>query len=414
MVSVLTLILLAILFSSTLVILAIWLYLMIFTLRSLRAAPKLELFPTGNKNRDLYYSHTRVSIIVPARNEERHIRKCLQSILKQDYPNIEIIAVNDSSSDRTREIIQEYSSSVRSGITIIHVDVQDKPEGWSGKNWACYQGYLRASGDLFLFLDADTVLTSSFTISTAISYLCEYNLDALTVRPKLLCQDTWAKITLPMLSTLLHVRRMQQINNPLNRTSGYLFGCFYLITRESYEAIGTHRAVKGEIIEDAAIGKRIRNQNYLLRAVIGDGCIESIFRGRWSILQRIVVPRYHKRKTTTILAAMVVFFITLYPFILFPILFTPSLYLNGDELFLHGLAVTIDLLSIGAIISTSIIQLKFSIFESLLYALASPVAGTIISLGFIIYIIDARINDTLVSWHGRKYTIAKGVDGSTV
>ena len=411
-----SLILFAILFSSTLVVLAIWLYLMISTLRSLKMTPQLGLFPAGNRNRNLCHNHTRVSIIIPARNEERHIRKCLESLHKQDYLNVEIIAVNDSSSDRTREIIQEYSKLVGSGITIIHVDVQYKPEGWSGKNWACYQGYLRASGDLFLFLDADTVLTSSFTISTAISYLYEYSLDALTVRPKLLCQDTWAKITLPMLSTLLHVGRMQQINNQLNRTGGYLFGCFYLITRESYEAIGTHRAVKGEIIEDAAIGKRIRNHNYLLRAFIGDACIESIFRGRWNVLQRIVVPRYHKRKTTTILAAMGVFFITLYPFILFPLSFTPLLDLNGDDndLFLHGLAITIPLLSIGAIISTSLIQLKFSIFESLLYALASPVAGTIISLGFIIYIVDAKINDTLVSWRGRKYTIAKGIEGSTI
>ena len=73
---------------------------------------------------------------------------------------------------------------------------------------------------------------------------------------------------------------------------------------------------------------------------------------------------------------------------------------------LHSLAVTIDLLSIATIISTSIIQLKFSLFESLIYALASPVAGTIISLGFIVYIIDARINDTLVSWRDRKYTTA--------
>ena len=406
MVAVSTLILFAVLFSSTLVVLFIWLYLMICTLRSLKTSPKLELFPKESKKSDLCNSPSRVSIIIPARNEEGHIRKCLESLLKQNYLNIEIVAVNDSSSDRTREIILEYSNLTRSGIPIILVDAQDKPDGWSGKNWACYQGYLRASGDLLLFLDADTVLLSSCTISTAVAYFEENNLDALTVRPKLLCQDTWAKITLPMLSTLLHVRRMQQINNPLNRTSGYLFGCFYLITRQIYEAIGTHRAVKGEIIEDAAIGRRIRNQNYLLRAVIGDHCIESIFRGRWNVLQRIVVPRYHKRKTTTILATMGVFFLTLYPFILLPLSFTSLLYLNGDDndLLLHSLAVTIDLLSIAIIISTSIIQLKFSIFESLIYALASPVAGTIISLGFIIYIIDARINDTLVSWRDRKYT----------
>jgi chlorobactene glucosyltransferase len=138
----------AVLFSSTLVVLFIWLYLMICTLRSLKTSPKLELFPKESKKLDLCNSHSRVSIIIPARNEEGHIRKCLESLLKQNYLNIEIVAINDSSSDRTREIIQEYSNLTRPGIPIILVDAQDKPDGWSGKNWACYQGYLRASGEL--------------------------------------------------------------------------------------------------------------------------------------------------------------------------------------------------------------------------------------------------------------------------
>lgn len=182
--------------------------------------------------------------------------------------------------------------------------------------------------------------------------------------------------------------------------------CFYLITRKIYEAIGTHRAVKDEIIEDAAIGRRIRNQNYVLRAVSGDRYIESIFRGRWNVLQIIVVPRYHKRKTATKLVATGIFFLTLYPFILLPFSFSPISTLNNDDndLFFRNMVITINLLAIAIIISTSLIQLKFGIFENLIYALASPVAGTIISLGFIFYIIDARINDTLVDWRGRKYT----------
>jgi hypothetical protein len=155
----------------------------------------------------------------------------------------------------------------------------------------------------------------------AVAYFRENNLDTLTVRPKLLCQDTWAKITLPMLLTLLYMRHsVLRTKNPQNKTSGYLYGCFYLITRKIYEAIGTHRAVKDEIIEDAAIGRRIRNQNYVLRAVSGDRYIESIFRGRWNVLQRIVVPRYQKRKTATKLVATGIFFLTLYPFILLPFL----------------------------------------------------------------------------------------------
>jgi chlorobactene glucosyltransferase len=398
----------SILVSSMLFVCIMWLYFMICTVRSLRQSPKLGLFHNQTEILSFENSPPRVSIIIPARNEEGHIRKCLDSLLNQNYSNVEIVAVNDSSSDSTREIMQEYYDLNKSKMTIIVVNADDKPEGWSGKNWACYHGYLRSSGDLFLFLDADTILLSSSTISMAVAYFRENNLDTLTVRPKLLCQDTWAKITLPMLLTLLYMRHsVLRIKNPQNKTSGYLYGCFYLITRKIYEAIGTHRAVKDEIIEDAAIGRRIRNQNYVLRAVSGDRYIESIFRGRWNVLQRIVVPRYQKRKTATKLVATGIFFLTLYPFILLPFLFSPisTLNNNDNDLFFRNVVITINLLAIAIIISTSLIQLKFGIFENLIYALASPIAGTIISLGFIFYIIDARINDTLVDWRGRKYTM---------
>jgi hypothetical protein len=88
-------------------------------------------------------------------------------------------------------------------------------------------------------------------------------------------------------------------------------------------------------------------------------------------------------------------------------LFSPisTLNNNDNDLFFRNIVITINLLAIAIIISTSLIQLKFGIFENLIYALASPIAGTIISLGFIFYIIDARINDTLVNWRGRKYTM---------
>ena len=94
-----------------------------------------------------------VSIVLPARNEEKYIEKCLDSLLKQDYSNYEIIVINDSSSDNTEEIIKRYR---KSHSKIIYVNAQPKPKGWAGKNWACYQGYLHSKGDLFLFTDADT------------------------------------------------------------------------------------------------------------------------------------------------------------------------------------------------------------------------------------------------------------------
>ena len=85
-------------------------------------APKLDFFPIEEKTFGLGNRHPSVSIIIPARNEEGHIRKCLESLLEQNYLNIEIIAINDSSSDRTREIILEYSNLARSRTKIIQLD----------------------------------------------------------------------------------------------------------------------------------------------------------------------------------------------------------------------------------------------------------------------------------------------------
>src|SRR4030095_9517500 len=122
-----------------------WIYFLIYTIKSLREVPKLSIFKSYM---NIFFP--KVSIILPARNEELYIEKCLGSLLKQDYSNYEIIAINDSSSDRTGEIIQKYSTI---NSKIIFINAEPKPEGWTGKNWACYQGYIKSSGQLFLFTD---------------------------------------------------------------------------------------------------------------------------------------------------------------------------------------------------------------------------------------------------------------------
>ena len=124
-------------------------YFLIYSIKSIKDVPKLSPLKTF---KDIHFPM--VSIILPSRNEEKYIEKCLDSLLRQDYPNYEIIAINDSSSDKTGEIIKRYSMA---HSKIIYVDAQPKPEGWTGKNWACYQGYLQSKGELFLFTDADTI-----------------------------------------------------------------------------------------------------------------------------------------------------------------------------------------------------------------------------------------------------------------
>ncbi|HEX6378690.1 MAG TPA: glycosyltransferase, partial [Nitrososphaeraceae archaeon] len=169
-------------------------------LKSLKKSPKLE-FDSGRYNQIGKINADddnlpKVSIIVPARNEEKYISKCLDSLLEQDYSKFEIIVINDSSEDGTWDIIQKYAQNHKQSITSINAD--PKPDGWAGKSWACYQGYLKTSGDVLMLTDADTIHSQSI-LSLAMGYFMEQKLDALTAIPRLLCEDVWTKITLPLI-----------------------------------------------------------------------------------------------------------------------------------------------------------------------------------------------------------------------
>jgi chlorobactene glucosyltransferase len=379
-------------------IIATWLYLVAYVVKSLKQTPLLDSFEKST----IIKNFPKVSIILPARNEEKYIARCLDSLLKQDYPNFEIIAINDSSTDRTEVIMQHYAAR---DPRILVVNAKSKPVGWVGKNWACYQGYLRATGNLLLFTDADTVHLPS-TMSLSVKHLIFENLDALTAIPKLLCKDFWTKITLPMLSTFLYSRfSALRVNDPKTRI-GYFFGSFFIISRRTYEKVGTHKAVRHEIIEDGALGGKVKEEKFMMKMVRGDNYIEAIwardFHTLWHGLRRLMIPLYNQKRKRASLMAIAIFFLLFEPFLLLPY---SLLFLNiaRDDIFSLILIVS-DTMACAIIIFSSVIQLRLSVFQNPLYALASPLGGAIISLSFITSIIDARKKGT-VSWRGRQYTL---------
>ena len=143
---VVSLILLVIFLATIFFALCTWLYFFLYLIKSIKQSPILRDFKKyGTKG-------PRVSVIVPALNEEKNISECLDSLLNQDYHNFEIVAVNDSSSDMTGEIMYRYQ--IKNPKKVLSITVESKPVDWIGKNWACYQGYLNASGEIFVFTDA--------------------------------------------------------------------------------------------------------------------------------------------------------------------------------------------------------------------------------------------------------------------
>ena len=234
---------------------ATWIALIKSMLRTFNESPFLDKFEKKE------HGKPKVSIILPARNEEKFIGKCLDSLIKQDYDNYEIITINDSSKDSTGDIIKKYSEKFPK---VVFVDAKPKPDEWIGKNWACIEGYKKASGDLLLFTDADTAHTSS-VISLAVSHLLSLELDVLTVIPRMLCLDKITKITLPMISTFLHTRFSALRVNDTSKGTGYFFGSFFIIKKSTYDSVGTHESVKGELVEDGALGRKVKESGFKMR-----------------------------------------------------------------------------------------------------------------------------------------------------
>ena len=378
-------------------IFGLWVYFLGFMIRSFRLAPRLETFDRTS------VSTPKVSVILPARNEERYIGRCLDTLLAQDYSNFQIIAINDSSTDATGKIMQEYSAK---DSRVVYVSAPAKPDGWAGKNWACYQGYLRSEGEILMFTDADTEHASN-TMSLATQHLLSQNLDALTAVPHLVCNDFWTKITLPALATFLHTRFSPlRVNDPKVKT-GYFFGSFFIITRRTYEAVGTHKGVKEELVEDGALGGKVKSSNFKMKMVRGERHIDAIWArdlsSLWHGLRRLMMPLYHQDRIGAGLMTIAVFFILLVPFLTVPYSALASGLAGNIS---SEILILIQVMAVGIIFITTGFQCAKGVYENPSYALAAPISGAIVSFGFLSAIIDAA-RRRAVSWRDREYTVSK-------
>ena len=341
----------------------------------------------------------KVSIILPARNEEKFIDKCLVSLLNQDYDNYEIIVINDSSEDSTGDLIKKYAKKYSK---IIPVDANPKPVGWVGKNWACMEGYKKATGELLLFTDSDTKHTNS-VISLAVSHLLSLELDALTVIPRMLCLDLITKITLPMISTFLHTRFSALRVNDKSKNTGYFFGSFFIIKKTTYDSVGTHEGVRQELIEDGALGKKVKESGFKMRMVRGEHLIDAVWardiNTLWNALKRLMVPFYLQNAKLAVASSIGVLFLL---FMSFPI-FAYSVILFNDTTSSLVLVVIAGIAS-ALVYTGAILDATKGLDLGIKYALLAPIGGFVVAGGFFAGLIQAKSKDA-VSWRGRTYSM---------
>lgn len=206
-----------------------------------------------------------ISVCVPARNEERNIRACVEAILEQDYPNLEVILLDDRSTDATSEILRQLAVQ-NDRLQIIHGS--DLPAGWAGKPHALYQASAAARGEWLCFLDADTFLEPS-ALSSTYAKAIETQADMFTIMTFQILGTFWEKTVMPLVMTALSVGfSPHKVNDPKTRDA-IANGQFIMVRRTVYDAIGGHASVRNSIVEDKALSERVKWNGH--RLVVADG-----------------------------------------------------------------------------------------------------------------------------------------------
>jgi cellulose synthase/poly-beta-1,6-N-acetylglucosamine synthase-like glycosyltransferase len=221
------------------------------------------VLPSGNP---------RVSIIVPACNEEGNIRAALSTLLNLDYDNYEVLFVNDRSTDRTGEVAEEIASQ-QAGVARLKVlHIKTLPSGWLGKPHAMWTAARQATGDWLLFTDAD-VLFKPQSVRRAIAYAEAEPADHMALFPRMIMKTPGEKMMIAFFQTLfVFGHRPWKVADP--DTDDHMgVGAFNLIRRRVYEEIGTYQALRFEVLDDMKLGKVVKKAGYAQRNAFGDDLI---------------------------------------------------------------------------------------------------------------------------------------------
>ncbi len=195
----------------------------------------------------------RVSIVIPARNEARNIERCVRSALAAEYPWVEVIAVDDHSTDATGAILRDIARS----DARLHVIVPEAlPAGWFGKQWACTAGANASTGDIIAFLDADTQQAPDLVVR-AVNAMQSRRADLLTVAGTQELGSFWERMIQPQVFAIMLARYggTEVVNESRRATEKIANGQCIFVTRAAYHDTGGHGAVRDKVAEDLAMAQ---------------------------------------------------------------------------------------------------------------------------------------------------------------
>ena len=310
--------------SLLVLILAGWIYRSWRALSELKQAPLITPDPQAPRLKN-------VSILIPAKNEEKNIAACLNSLLPQLRERDEIIVINNCSRDRTETILQELGAQeITLGdlptdpmIKLKYLNTPETPGEWTGKNFALHLGIYYVSGDWLLFTDADTRLQPG-SVNATISFAEKNRVDLLTLLPRCLTEGFWEHLLQPcaMAYTGLWFP-VRKINDPASKV--YFGNGQYILTRKDhYQRIGGHAAVKEAFLEDFALMKKTKEIG--ARGICAFGMevygtrMYDSFGAIWRGWRRIYLHGFEQKTLRLLKCAMSVFCFSILPLIVFLLL----------------------------------------------------------------------------------------------
>jgi len=328
----------------------------------------------------------KVSIIVAAKDEADTLRESLESLSRLDYGAKEVIVVCGPSDDGTEELAREFEGTV----TVLREP--ERPPDWLGKSWACHHGYLRSTGDVLLFADGD-VVHSRESLGVALANLDSKRADLLTVWPEIVTRTISERVIFPTTVFFLCVGVAgTAARTPKGRRVNGANGQYIMIRREAYDAIGGHAAIRKDIMEDSAIGRKALAQGLEVINAEGGGYLEvkpySRFGEDWEAHQRFgagLVP------SLGVLAGVCVVALAYYvgPFALL-----------GFALATGGGVLALAAGGICALVYAT--QSYFSLKASRLqYFLLAPLSGVLVTAAIAVGFVRFRRGG--ITWKGVKY-----------
>jgi chlorobactene glucosyltransferase len=299
-----------------------WVYLLIKALHSHLNTPVIRNSSSIIQD-NFRFNQPSVSVIIPARNEEDNIERCLLSVLMQNYSNFEVVAVDDNSEDTTLELMKHIKSKQEFSQKLKIISLPAKPEDWMGKTWASQQGYMNCAGDILLFTDADSLFESRHTIELTVRQMLLDKLDALTGVPYLPLIDFWSKAVMPVwnLFSVIFGRGIAEANDPESKVA-FVMGSFFMIRKAIFEEIGTFRAVRSEIQEDRALGSLLKRSPYRMKMFKIDNLVSALWSRDvstlWHGIHRTLTPALVEDKSAVISQQLILFAMIIVPFLLLP------------------------------------------------------------------------------------------------